>query len=223
MKVDLYNLKNEVVGTAELPDTVFGVAWKPALVKQVLAAQMANRREPWAHAKDRSEVSGGGKKPWRQKGTGRARHGSTRSPLWSGGGKAHGPRNDRDVFTRFTERGVKREHIYPYREIKQARRAGFDEWAKGLAARVVQGAAKVWIAFDPDVLNLGANPDFGDEPLGPTVEEVIELVYQVGLAAGRQRFGGLGIMALPYNAQTLHFICLYLLLYTLAGVVSAKG
>jgi large subunit ribosomal protein L4 len=96
MKVDLYNLKNEVVGTAELPDTVFGVAWKPALVKQVLAAQMANRREPWAHAKDRSEVSGGGKKPWRQKGTGRARHGSTRSPLWSGGGKAHGPRNDRD-------------------------------------------------------------------------------------------------------------------------------
>lgn len=134
-----------------------------------------------------------------------------------------GPRNDRDVFTRFTERGVKREHIYTYREIKQARRAGFDEWAKELAQRVVQGAAKVWIAFDPDVLNMGSNPDFGDEPLGPTVEEVIELVYQVGLAAGRKKFGGLGIMALPYNAQTLHFICLYLLLYTLAGVVSAKS
>ncbi len=134
-----------------------------------------------------------------------------------------GPRNDRDTFTRFLERGVTREHIYTYREIKQARRAGFDEWARDLAQQVVQGASKVWIAFDPDVLNLGSNPDLGDEPLGPTVEEVIELVYQVGLAAGRKKFGGLGIMALPYNAQTLHFICLYLLLYTLAGVVSAKS
>lgn len=96
MKVDLYNLKNEKVGTVELPDAVFGLPWKPAVVKQVIEAQMANRRSPWAHAKDRSEVSGGGKKPWRQKGTGRARHGSTRSPLWRHGGKAHGPRNERD-------------------------------------------------------------------------------------------------------------------------------
>ena len=96
MKVDIYNLKNEKVGTTELPDAVFGVPWKPALVQQVLLAQQANRRRPWAHAKDRSEVSGGGKKPWRQKGTGRARHGSTRSPIWRHGGKAHGPRNERD-------------------------------------------------------------------------------------------------------------------------------
>lgn len=96
MKVDLYNLDNKVVGQTELPEAVFGAKWKPAVVKQVVDAQMANRRSPWAHAKDRSEVSGGGKKPWRQKGTGRARHGSTRSPIWRHGGKAHGPRNDRD-------------------------------------------------------------------------------------------------------------------------------
>ena len=96
MKVPTYNMKNEVVGEMELPAKIFGASWKPELVKQVLLAIQANRRRPWAHAKDRSEVRGGGRKPWRQKGTGRARHGSTRSPLWIGGGKAHGPRNERD-------------------------------------------------------------------------------------------------------------------------------
>jgi large subunit ribosomal protein L4 len=96
MTTDLYNLQNEKVGTVELPERVFGAKWNAALVKQVLDAQLANRRSPWAHTKDRSEVRGGGKKPWRQKGTGRARHGSTRSPIWVGGGVSHGPRNDRD-------------------------------------------------------------------------------------------------------------------------------
>jgi large subunit ribosomal protein L4 len=96
MKTDLYNMKNEVVGQVELPDRIFAAKWNAALVKQVLDAQAANGHEPWAHAKDRSEVRGGGRKPWRQKGTGRARHGSTRSPLWVGGGKSHGPRNERD-------------------------------------------------------------------------------------------------------------------------------
>jgi large subunit ribosomal protein L4 len=96
MKADVYNFQNEVVGTVDLPEDVFGVRWNAALVKQVLEAQVANRRAPWAHTKNRGEIRGGGKKPWRQKGTGRARHGSTRSPLWVGGGVAHGPRNDRD-------------------------------------------------------------------------------------------------------------------------------
>lgn len=131
-----------------------------------------------------------------------------------------GPRNDRDLFARFAERGVRREQISTYRELKAARRAGYDEWAAALAGRIADGAAKVWIAVDPDVLNLGANPDFGDEPLGPTADEVIELCYQVGKAAGRQRLGGLAFSATPYNAQTLHYILLYILLYTLAGVVS---
>ena len=96
MKTDLYNVKNEVVGKVELPDEVFGTKWRPELVRQVLTAYMANARSPWAHAKGRGEVRGGGRKPWRQKGTGRARHGSIRSPLWSGGGKAHGPQKERD-------------------------------------------------------------------------------------------------------------------------------
>jgi hypothetical protein len=125
-----------------------------------------------------------------------------------------GTRNDRDVFARFTERGVLREHIYTYREIKHARRAGFDDWANELALEVASRAAKVWIA------NLGACPDFGDEPLGPTTEELLELAYAVGKAAGQSKFGGLAIMALPYDAQTMHSICVYFLLYTLAGVLA---
>lgn len=121
---------------------------------------------------------------------------------------------------RFTERGVRREHLFTYREIKRARREGFDEWAERLARRIADGAARVWIAVDPDVLNLGANPDFGDEPLGPTAEELIELVYQVGRAAGPRRFGGIGFMAVPHDAQTLHAILTYMLLYALAGVIA---
>ncbi len=96
MKTDLYNTENIKVGSIDLPDALFGVPWRKALVQQVLLAQQANARRPWAHAKGRGEVSGGGKKPWRQKGTGRARHGSIRSPIWRHGGKAHGPTKERD-------------------------------------------------------------------------------------------------------------------------------
>jgi large subunit ribosomal protein L4 len=111
MKTDIYNLKNEVVGTVDLPESVFGAKWNQLLVKQVLEAQRANARAPWAHVKDRSEVAGSGKKPWRQKGTGRARHGMTSSPLWVGGGKAHGPRNDRD-YSQKVNKKMKRAALF---------------------------------------------------------------------------------------------------------------
>lgn len=111
MKADVYNLKNEVVGTVELPATVFGTKYNAILIKQVLEAQLANARQPWAHALQRDEVRGGGKKPWRQKGTGRARHGSTRSPIWVGGGKAHGPRNDRD-YSQKVNKKMKRTALF---------------------------------------------------------------------------------------------------------------
>ena len=107
MNTDVYNVKNEKVSTVELPDELFAAPWRPRLVQQVLLAQQANVRRPWAHAKDRSEVAGGGRKPWRQKGTGRARHGSIRSPLWSGGGKAHGPNKERD-FSQKVNKKMKR-------------------------------------------------------------------------------------------------------------------
>src|SRR6202007_528340 len=104
MKSPVYNIKNETVGEIDLPDSVFGAKWNPILVKQVGLAMMANARRPWAHAKGRSEVRGGGRKPWRQKGTGRARHGSIRSPLWSGGGKAHGPVKTRDFSQKINKK-----------------------------------------------------------------------------------------------------------------------
>ena len=104
MKVDVFNKENTKVGTVELPSRIFDVAWNSDLVSQVLKAQQANKREPWAHTKDRSEVSGGGKKPWRQKGTGRARHGSIRSPIWRGGGKAHGPTKERSYSQKINKK-----------------------------------------------------------------------------------------------------------------------
>ncbi len=95
MDAKIYNMSGKEAGNVTLPDTVFAAKWNNDLVYQVVIAMQANARTPIAHAKDRSEVSGTGKKPWKQKGTGNARHGSRRSPIWRTGGVAHGPRNER--------------------------------------------------------------------------------------------------------------------------------
>ena len=107
MKTSLYNLKGESIGEVDLPEKVFGSKWNPDLVHQVLMAQAANRRSPWAHAKGRGEVRGGGVKPWKQKHTGRARHGSIRSPIWKGGGVSHGPKKDRDYTQKVNKKMAK--------------------------------------------------------------------------------------------------------------------
>lgn len=104
---DVFNRLHEKVGTTELPARVFGAAWAPRTVHQVVTAFLANIRNTVAHAKGRGQVSGGGKKPWKQKHTGRARHGSTRSPLWRGGGVTHGPLTERSFSKKVNER-VKR-------------------------------------------------------------------------------------------------------------------
>jgi len=95
-KIKIYNQKAEEVGDLKLSDKVFGVKTNEALVHQAYVTQMSNERQVLAHTKDRSEVRGGGRKPWRQKGTGRARAGSRRSPIWIGGGVTFGPRSDRN-------------------------------------------------------------------------------------------------------------------------------
>jgi len=95
MLVKTYNQNGEIIGETELPSEIFDVKFNGDLVHQVVVSQMADKRQGTAHTKTRAEVSGGGRKPWRQKGLGRARHGSIRSPIWRKGGIVHGPRKER--------------------------------------------------------------------------------------------------------------------------------
>ena len=89
--VSVYNMEGKEVGTMELNDAVFGVEVNEHLVHMAVVSQLANKRQGTQKAKTRSEVSGGGRKPWRQKGTGHARQGSTRAPQWTGGGVVFAP------------------------------------------------------------------------------------------------------------------------------------
>jgi large subunit ribosomal protein L4 len=89
--VTLFNMQGEAIGEVELNDQIFGVEVSDASMHRVVKMHLANRRQGNASVKDRSAVRGGGHKPWRQKGTGRSRHGSSRSPIWVGGGTTFGP------------------------------------------------------------------------------------------------------------------------------------
>ncbi|MEK7510691.1 MAG: 50S ribosomal protein L4 [Patescibacteria group bacterium] len=94
-EANIYTMAGGEAGTIALPAELFAQPWKADLVHQVVIGMQANARPTVANTKFRGEVAGGGKKPWKQKGTGRARHGSNRSPIWKGGGVTHGPRAER--------------------------------------------------------------------------------------------------------------------------------
>jgi len=107
----IYNSKGTETGKYKIPEDVFGLPWNSDLVYQVIQSLQTSIRKNVAHTKTRGEVRGGGKKPWQQKGTGRARHGSTRSPIWVGGGVTHGPRNEKN-FDRKVNQKMKAKALY---------------------------------------------------------------------------------------------------------------
>lgn len=102
-EINIYNLKGDVIGEISAPKKLEGL-WNPDLVHQVVTGILANKRRSIAHTKTRGEVRGGGVKPWKQKGTGRARHGSIRSPLWIGGGVTFGPRSDKNYSVKINKK-----------------------------------------------------------------------------------------------------------------------
>lgn len=111
METKVYNQSGKEAGKISLPESVFGLPWNADLVHQTVQSMLSSARNAIAHTKMRGDVRGGGKKPWQQKGTGRARHGSTRSPIWVGGGVAHGPRNDKN-FDRKINKKMKTKALF---------------------------------------------------------------------------------------------------------------
>ncbi len=104
MNTKLYTTTGSEAGSLELPASLFEVVWNADLVHGVVTAMQANGRAGTADTKGRGDVRGGGKKPWKQKGTGRARHGSSRSPIWAGGGVAHGPKSEKDYTSKINKK-----------------------------------------------------------------------------------------------------------------------
>lgn len=111
MKIKYYNQQGEEIGTMELLDKFFNLLWNPNFVHQTITTYRQSIRIPYAHAKTRGEVRGGGRKPWRQKGLGRARHGSIRSPIWVGGGVTHGPNKQRN-YNRKINKKAKQKTLF---------------------------------------------------------------------------------------------------------------
>ena len=117
MKIDLYTQKGEKKGTVDAPDTMFKAPIKEDLVHSLVVRQMANARSVGAHTKTRADVRGGGSKPWRQKGTGRARFGSSRNPIWRSGGVAFGPSNERN-YTKNMPKKARRTALFSCLSVK---------------------------------------------------------------------------------------------------------
>ncbi len=111
MDASVYSMEGKKTGIVTLPESIFGVRWNADLVKQVADSLLSAKRKNVAHTKGRGDVRGGGRKPWKQKGTGRARHGSIRSPIWVGGGVTGGPTKDKN-FDRKVSKKMKAKALH---------------------------------------------------------------------------------------------------------------
>ncbi len=159
MKVNVVDMQGKKVKTADLPADIFEAPIKQDLMHQAYVRQMANARLGTRKTKTRGEVSGGGRKPWRQKGTGRARHGSRRSPIWVGGGKTHTPQPK--SFRKKMPRKMRRAALRSALSVKAAQSEiiVLDEWKiESGKAKVMEGVLKNLVG-DSSVLLLLAGSD----------------------------------------------------------------
>jgi large subunit ribosomal protein L4 len=155
MKTDIYNVEGKKAGSIELPENIFGLAWNNSLMYQVVTTMQANARTPVAHTKGRGDVRGGGKKPWQQKGTGRARHGSIRSPIWRGGGVTHGPRNEK-VYAREIPKKMRAKALFIAlsRKLKDGELIFVDSF--GMAAPKTSAAKNALVALGKEFKKLSS-------------------------------------------------------------------
>jgi len=146
MKYPVYNQEGKELESITLPKEIFDVKFSADLVHQIMVSLSANKRQTSAHSRMRGEVSGGGKKPWMQKGTGRSRHGSIRSPLWKGGGVTHGPRKDR-IFEMEMPKKMRRKALFMVlsQKAKESQLVILDkiELATGKTKEMVKALAKL--------------------------------------------------------------------------------
>lgn len=159
-KVALYNIEGKKVGDLDLAPALFEVKANNALVHQAVITQQANSREVIAHTKGRAEVRGGGRKPWKQKGTGRARHGSTRSPIWVGGGVTFGPTNQRNFSLKMNRQArrkalamtltdkVAHDHFIAVESLTMAEAK--TKFAAAMLAKMPMAGKKTLIVCEPD-------------------------------------------------------------------------
>lgn len=149
MDAKIYDVKGKEAGSITLPENVFGVTWNSNLVHEVVVSMQSNARAGTAHTKFRGEVAGGGKKPWKQKGTGRARHGSSRSPIWVGGGVAHGPRTEKSYAKKINKNvrskalGVVLSKKFADGQVVFVDTLGFDKPAAKTAREIMVSLGKV--------------------------------------------------------------------------------
>ncbi|PLX28963.1 50S ribosomal protein L4 [Candidatus Parcubacteria bacterium] len=157
--VAVYNLTGEKTKDLKLNDTVFAVPAKKEVVHQVYVALEANAREPWAHSKDRSDVRGGGRKPWKQKGTGRARHGSNRSPIWSGGGVTFGPLKTRNYKQKINKKMNRQAVMMCLSDkVKEEKLFGLESFDFGGKTKAIADLRKKLPGFGKSTLIVAENP-----------------------------------------------------------------